>query len=149
MKKKILNQSTAREYSKGGLYISISGTAGVIGVSKDLGDKLKLAKLGVNFVQDEDHPIDWYLQASNDINAFRVRSDDKAPYYYTVQSSHVCRQILDSCSLEKKTHRFIVSGEPVEGDLYPIITKSAKAFGRNGHDKNPPPPAKQQPAFKN
>lgn len=121
MKKKVLNQANAIRGSlsspKGGLYISVTGNAGLIGISKQLGDKLDLLNHGINFIQDEDRPIDWYLQPSKDDNAFKVRSkerDHKSAYHYVIQSKKVCSEIFLSCGLERKTHRFIVSPEPIE-----------------------------------
>jgi hypothetical protein len=136
MKKKILNLKTVPPLTRTeGLTVSISCKSGVIAFSKPLGERLKLQEYRINFIQDEDRPMDWYLQVTKDPEGFQVRfrpNGKNTTGQFITQSTGVCRQLFDSCRLPYASQRFLVAPEPVEGDLFAIITKSAK-------DKSTPP----------
>jgi hypothetical protein len=132
MKKKIFNLISTPQLRQTGFWISLNPKGGSITFSVELGEKLKLDTTRLNFVQDEERPMDWYLEPTKDPQAFTIKTKKNNPKLgvnYALQNSSLVRAILDSCKLEKAAHKFMVAEEATE-DLYAVITKSAK---------NPPP----------
>jgi len=125
MKRKTYNKISVPTFRKTGTWIRINPKNGAINFSQEIAAKLDLKNQGVNFIQDEENQQDWYIETSQDENAFTVRII--AGKITLVQSTTLARAILKSLELEPVTTRFNVSTEPVEENLYAIITKSAKS----------------------
>jgi len=129
MKRKVFNQTSVPDQRPTGYFIRINPKNGGFVFSRELGDMLNLKQYGVNFIQDEERPSDWYLEKSSDANAFKVRfkktNSDNRYQQYILQSSFLAREILKSAGLPIDSTRLMVASEPIEKDLYAIITKSA------------------------
>lgn len=146
MKRKIFNrENTPPKTTRAtGFWLRIHPKSGGITFSKDLAVHLELNKnFGVNFIQVEDRPKDWYIEKSKDEAAFRVRvkaTPKKTEGNFIIQSTVLAREILTSLNAGTATDerlastRFLVATEPVEKNLYAIITKSAEVSKR----KHPP-----------
>jgi hypothetical protein len=80
MKKKIFNRETVPSRGNNGhsgSWISIQ-KSGNMTFSKDLIAALKLeTRGGVIFIQDEDHPKDWYLEVSNEASGAQAETREK------------------------------------------------------------------------
>lgn len=124
MKRKIWNQTSIPNTRPTGLYISVNPKSGGMSFSKDLTEKLQQMGGGINLIQDEDRPTDWYIEVSKDTEAFQIRVKPETTSGI-IQSTHLVRELLTTCGLEKKSYRFMVAAEPIEKNLYAILTKSA------------------------
>lgn len=132
MKKKVWNTDSVPDRATG-LWLRLNPKSGSITFSRDLANKLDLKKMGINLIQDEDRQQDWYIEKSGDNKAFRVRQKSTATSYpqFIVQSTILCRAILNSAKLELVSTRFLVADQPVEKDTWAIITKSAKQLTKS------------------
>lgn len=72
MKLKIYNTTTSPTTRKGESYIRLSRKAGAVTISKEAANCIGITK-GVEVLQDEEKPTDWYIRASDDLNAFQPR----------------------------------------------------------------------------
>jgi len=126
MKRKVWNKDSVPETRVTGLYIRVAPKSGTITLSKDLAELIK--KPGINFVQDEARPLDWFIEPSAETSAFLIRSKSNAKMQsgYVVQNSAICREILKSSKLKLESTRFMVAAEFTDGGGYAILTKSAK-----------------------
>jgi hypothetical protein len=127
MKRKVWNKANVPQTKSTGSWIRIHPKSGGITFSNDLATALKLSSNGVNFIQDEERPGDWYIEVSKDKDAFEVRSKkanehDKA---FIIQSTALARTILSSIGIDMVSTRFMVATEAIERNTYAIITKSA------------------------
>jgi hypothetical protein len=127
MKRKVWNKTSVPQTKSMGSWIRIHPKSGGITFSNGLATALKLTDNGINFIQDEDRPADWYIEVSKDKEAFEVRSKkanafDKA---FIIQSTALARTILSSIGLDMVSTRFMVATEPIEKNTWAIITKSA------------------------
>jgi hypothetical protein len=122
MKKKIFNKTTivTGPRSAHGCSVSINPN-GNFSFSAELSATLQLTKTGVEFIQDEDRPTDWYLELSTAESSLPLR-DDKGGV--KLQCAFLAKEILKSLGLDS-AHRFQVATEPVEGNMFAILTKSA------------------------
>lgn len=111
--------------------ITVNPKAGLISFSKGLTEKLKITdKSRVNFIQDEEHPLNWYLEITQDPQAFALREHEKS---ISFNCTAITRELYRSCGLDiGSTYRLLVASEPEKIDGarlgYAIITKSAKEF---------------------
>jgi len=130
MKKRIFNQTTTPQNVRGPgqCLVSLYPKSGNINFSKKLSEVLKLndENQRINIIQDEDRPKDWYIELTSDADGFTPRVKKAAKYnQYVIQNSHLCRLILKECGLPEETVAFVVATEPVQENLFAIITKSA------------------------
>jgi hypothetical protein len=127
MKKKIWNKASVPTQKATGYWIRVQPKSGGITFSNDLARCLQLTTNGINFVQDEDRLSDWFIELSKDENAFMVRSKKSNQWdrSFILQSTALAREILKSINSEMVSTRFIVAAEPIEENVYAIITKSA------------------------
>lgn len=125
MKRKVFNSlALGQRYAKRGNYISIK-PSGVIVFSDDMTPILKDKK--INIVQDEDRPIDWYVEVTKEVTGISVKFADKINRC-TIQSSAICRAILESLELEGP-HVIMISSESSDGGMYALLTKTAEPTG--------------------
>lgn len=127
MKKKVFNQQSIVGTRPTGLFIRMNPRSGAITFSKDLAAKLELTKkdAGIQIIQDEERPSDWYIELSTSPEAFKTRSKFKN-ISALIQSCYLVRQVLTSCDLDTtRSYKFLVAPDPVDG-MYAIITKSAQ-----------------------
>lgn len=80
----------------------------------------------VTLLQDEEKPGDWYLRLAYNTFGFRLRDDGKGNLKFSARSIAV--KMATICLGSQNSHRMMISGEKTE-DMWPIITKSAKASG--------------------
>lgn len=110
--------------------MSLSPKGGKIVLSAELSEKLGLKKNRLNFVQDEDRPQDWYLEATSQSDGIEFKADNaNGKKLYCAQSTYLVKKILESTGLQEESFRMIVS-ETAEGGLYAIITKSSVSLKR-------------------
>lgn len=127
MKRKVFNSVNTPSVKATGLYLRVSPKSGAFNFSKELADKLKLDSHRINIIQDEEKPADWYIEVTKDQAAFEVRRKTQTEDpYYILQSTFLARTILKESKLPEESTRFMVAAEPVERNLYAILTKSAK-----------------------
>jgi hypothetical protein len=83
----------------------------------------------IEFIQDEDSPVDWYVVADKDIeNAFICRKA-KAGSGMFISSVFLVKEIFESCKIQETSVKILVSKFPIikEGlRLFALITKSYK-----------------------
>jgi hypothetical protein len=126
MKKKIWSRANIPNTRPTGLWIHFSPKNGAITFSKDLTEKHQIGKNGVLFIQDEDRPIDWYLEITrNNPDAFFPRRK-KTGKGCLIQSALLCREIMSSSGLTMESQRVLVSAQEVEPNVYSVITKSGQ-----------------------
>lgn len=130
MNKIVYNRKSVPTLRLNGIWISFCARTGYIVFSKELAFRFDLGKNNkVLFVQDEERPQDWYIEFSDDANAFEIvlreRNDGRGPTTtYQVTSSFVVKQLLQSLKIgTTDAVRFKVSLEPTEENTYAIITK--------------------------
>jgi hypothetical protein len=98
MKKKIWNKTNVPSIKASGCWMRINPKSGALIFSGDLVELLNLQKHGVEFIQDEERPADWYVQPSKDSEAFtpRFKKANKHDRTCIVQSTSLARTILKS-----------------------------------------------------
>ncbi len=129
MKKKVFNRTNILS-KRGGTHpiidpILVIRKSGHIVFSAALVKALSLDKNTIEFVQDDDRPKDWYIEISSGVDSIRLRPTKSQSFYF--QSAWLVKMILESMSLPAATYRILVVTEPVEKNLYAILTKSATA----------------------
>jgi hypothetical protein len=124
MKKKIFNRRNAVGL-RGGAVLAINPN-GYISFSRDLTERLGLNKkdAGVEFIQDEDRPTDWYVNVSRGPDAIKIRLGEDGGG--KIQSTFLAREMLRSMKLEGG-HKMQVATEPAEPNTYAIFFKTASA----------------------
>lgn len=123
MQRKIWNKKTIPTSRLHGPWISIQPGSGKISFTCELVDKLKLNKAGIEFIQDEEKPKEWYIEISNSPDAIKLREEKNNVWAF--QSTYLARTILDSLELDKGTYKIPVAIVPAEKNLYAILTKGA------------------------
>lgn len=104
-----------------GFYLRVDPRSGSISFSREL--FVAFNSSGIKFNQDENNPMEWFIEPSEKENAFKFRQS--ASKTSLIQSCPLAREILSSCNLPLVTTRFLVSNEPSDHG-FAIITKSAK-----------------------
>lgn len=133
MKQRIWNASTTPSSDRlVGHYLSISKT-GTVNFSVGLAATLGFPKNGVQFIQDEERPEDWFVQSSNDVSAFKARekkmNESQKTKTYMVQNATLARAILKGCNSEDNGKVMVapeVTKEKGASIGFAIITKSSK-----------------------
>jgi hypothetical protein len=122
MKKKVFNKKNTVGL-RGGALISINPN-GYITLSPELVERLSLNKkdVGVEFIQDEDRPTDWYLNVSRGPDAIKLRMHANGGG--KLQSSFLAREMLRSMKLEG-AHKMQVATEAAEPSTFAIFFKTA------------------------
>lgn len=127
MKRKVFNSVNTPSVKATGLFLRISPKSGQFNFSRELADKLKLDSHRINIIQDEEKPADWFIEVTKDDAAFLVRRKKETDVpQYVMQSTFLAREILKESKLPEESTRFMVASEPIERNLFAILTKSAK-----------------------
>jgi len=80
------------------------------------------------FKQDEDRPVDWYIETTNDPKGFELKAKGNTTGLYLL-SSMLSMHILNSLQLYETT-KFNMAREPLDKSfLFPIITRAARSRG--------------------
>ena len=111
------------------IHIGLHYTGRIL-LSKGLTDLMGL-KAGDNITifQDEEEPTDWYL-AKTKKGGFPVSGRGGKHSYY-LNSSEMVRKIFGSLNYRELSGSMFVGAEPVEANIFPMITSSLKKTKRN------------------
>jgi hypothetical protein len=138
MKIKIYNKTNSQLVREGQATVRMNTKTGMISFSKAACANIGLEdKSKVIFIQDEESPKDWFVATTKLEDGMickgRVRKDDHFEAI-TVQSTHVCREIAESCKIKVISFSFLVakvSTELLNMRLFAILTASLNTITRN------------------
>lgn len=109
------NASPRITINKMGQFIINKAAAEMIGMRGD--------KVGIQIAQDESNPRNWYVKASEEVNAFKARLT-KISYVFNAKSLYL--KIIESMKADDTvTYRLPIGSDPTDG-WYPIITAAIK-----------------------
>lgn len=77
--------------------------------------------------QDEERPVDWYLEVTTDEAGITCRRNVKTGSV-SFQASYLANELMKSVKITDKSAKFPVSCIPTEGKYFAIITKAAQHY---------------------
>lgn len=129
---KPFNYANTRMRRPGTPAIRFDYKKGVIGISKEAAEMMKLKEGDkVEFFQDEKNKEDWYIGKTKNSDGLIVRSNGKMSGLL-LNNVVVCRKIAESAGIEQSAS-YLVSKKSIKHnghDLWPIITSSYNTRGR-------------------
>jgi hypothetical protein len=127
MRFKVYNSSNISSGRKGESYIRLNRKSGSISLSKEAWAAIGI-KEGVEVLQDEDHPTDWYIRASEAEDAIKTRlaKNNSTRMFNAVGIVRAVEESLNHLDLNGKVSiKIPVAKDPTEGNIHSIITKAA------------------------
>ena len=128
MNLKIYNTTNSRRVPQGKPFIRVHRKSGVINISKAAHEAVGITT-GVEMLQDQDHPCDWYIRASDAPEAIPTRrSPSGVVYFNSAEIARIMGESLPGEFLGKASIKIPVAPQPVDDDsqLYALLTKAAK-----------------------
>ncbi len=131
MKLKIYNKANSATLRKGKPTVRVNSKSGAISFNTFATMELGLVTdTGLEIVQDENRPQDWYIMKSDSDSAFKARPKALTRDGFIIQSVVLSKAILKSVNADSTSASFLIGTVPVVHDgveLYAIITKSMNA----------------------
>ncbi len=127
MKLKVFNKENSTMLVSGEPLVRISVKAGLFSFSKDAGVLLGLNNGNkIEFVQDEETKIDWFISITDSKDGFSCRSDGQKFPRFDFNSRGLTKAILDSIKFKGTGVSFKIQENPVEleGSKYYLILTS-------------------------